>query len=60
MFPEVGVYSPLMTRSKVDFPVPLAPISPIFSKGRICQLNSLNKILDPNSNVMSLSTNTLL
>lgn len=58
MLPADGAYSPLMTRSKVDFPVPLAPISPIFSCGRMCQCSSLKSTLDPNSKVMSFSTNT--
>jgi hypothetical protein len=33
IFPPSGVYSPEIKRSKVDLPVPLAPIKPILAFG---------------------------
>ena len=38
MVPPSGVYSPEIRRSKVDLPVPLAPIKPILVLGLMCKL----------------------
>src|SRR5690554_3073652 len=54
MLPEVGEYSPTMSFSRVDFPVPFAPISPVLSPGFICQLASSYKAREPISNVRLL------
>src|SRR5690606_24662078 len=52
--PEVGVYSPTISFSKVDFPVPFAPINPTRSPGFICQFASSYKALEPIRKVKSL------
>jgi hypothetical protein len=50
MVPSVKVYSPLIIRKRVDFPVPFKPIRPILSFGLMCQLAFLYKNRPPNSN----------
>src|SRR5690554_31261 len=54
MVPEVGVYSPTMSLSRVDLPVPFAPMSPVLSPGFICQLASSYNAREPISNVKLL------
>ncbi|MCY1538724.1 hypothetical protein D9M68_742790 [compost metagenome] len=53
MLPEEGAYSPTIIFSKVDFPVPFAPIRPTLSPGLICQLASSYKALEPIKKVKS-------
>src|ERR1700759_34429 len=51
MVPDVGLYSPTIILSRVVFPVPLAPIRPIFSPGFMCQFASSYRARAPISNV---------
>ena len=53
MLPDEGAYSPTIIFNKVDFPVPLAPISPTLSPGLMCQLASSYKALEPIKKVKS-------
>ncbi len=45
--PLSGKISLFISFSKVDFPLPLSPISPILSFGFICKLASSNKARPP-------------
>src|SRR5215831_6490667 len=47
MTPRVGLMTPEIVRSKVDFPAPLAPMSATISPRRTCRCTPLSTVMGP-------------